>query len=336
MFFRILRLILAVGILVVVVRYAGWSSVVDVIQRLQLRYVPVLLLLTAVLIWISCVKWQLFIRAAGHSARVLHLMRIYTTSYFFNLFLPSIVGGDVARSVQLGKEFKNYQNVFIATFTERFTGFLAMNLIGVIFVALGAQVTKGVEAAVLAVAFCTLAAALVLYSHGLSQLAKNLVLKFLRLIGLKTLSRKFEKLLAQMIAAMEFIRANDRLFWLAMFYSVLFHFFAVVNTYVAALAIGWSEVSFARLCVVVPLVLLVSAAPITPSGIGVQESAFVYFLTRIGATAAEGLGVGLVLRAKGIVTACIGGLIWIVFRESDERRAKDGVSTSSVECNSSC
>jgi uncharacterized membrane protein YbhN (UPF0104 family) len=93
--------------------------------------------------------------------------------------------------------------------------------------------------------------------------------------------------------------------------SFLFHLLTVVNTYAAGWAIGWESPNFGGLFVVVPLILLVSMIPITPSGLGLTEGAFVFFLQRVGATEVEGLGVALVLRAKVVIIAAVGGLLWL-------------------------
>ena len=109
-------------------------------------------------------------------------------------------------------------------------------------------------------------------------------------------------------------RGNKRLLFRALLLSLFFHCLTVVNTYLAARAVGWENPDIGGLFMVVPLVLLVSMAPITPSGLGIQEGAFLFLLRRIGATEAEGLGVGLILRAKVFLLALVGALIWVKLR----------------------
>lgn len=101
-----------------------------------------------------------------------------------------------------------------------------------------------------------------------------------------------------------------------MLWSFAYHGFAVLNTYAAARAIGWNAPSMGELFVVVPLVLILSTIPLTPSGWGIQEGAFFYFLQRIGGTEAQSLGVGLVLRAKTLIIAALGGILWALMRPS--------------------
>ena len=304
-----LRLSIGLGIVVLLFWYVGFKHIVEVFFNLRWPYIAVLLALSVVLIWVSCLKWQLFIKSAGHEVSLLLLMRYYTQSYFFSMFMPSIIGGDVARSYQLGKQIGTYKSVFAATFIERFTGFLAMNLVGLVFVFLGAEATDGVELALIAVSTTTIALAVVLFSQTLSSSGFSLGLSALRLLGLTKLSIKLESVVPKIQESVEFARNDLQLFAKAMALAFLFHFLAAINTYIAALAVGWTDVSLGSMCIVVPLVLLVSVAPVTPSSVGVQEGAFLYFLTRVGATHPQALAVGVVLRAKNLLTALVGGLL---------------------------
>ena len=308
----ILRGALALALLLGLLWYVGFKTTFDVLFRADLLYLAGLFALAFLLIAVSCLKWQLFISAAGHQVRLLPLMRYYTTSYFFNLFMPSIVGGDVARSYQLGRELSSYRSIFAATFVERFTGFAAMVLVGLIFVLGGVKITEGIEYAVYSVAAITFGASAVLLSRRVCDLACRILKGTAAAAGLVSAVGFIERWYPKLIEAIEFVHGKPRLMFKALLWSLLFHFLAVVNTYVAARAIGWDTADLAGLCVVVPLVLLVSIAPVAPSGIGIQEGAFVYFLTRLGATQPQALAVAILLRAKNIVIALIGGMLWLL------------------------
>ncbi len=317
-----LRAAIAFLLLAGMVYLVGAGELISVLARIDIRYVFALVGMSFVLIFLSCVKWQLFIRAWGHDTPVLELMRLYTITYFYNVFAPSFLMGDVARSYHLGKRLESQKDAFVVTFLERVTGLLAMVLLGTLFVGFGAKATAGVEAAILVVAFFALLGAFVCFSESAFNFATGVVLKLLEMLRLRKLQSKLEKLFGEISKAVDIGRRNQALFFKAMFWSVLFHFGTVVNTYVAARAIGWSDPDFAGLCIVVPLVLLVAIAPITPSGIGIQEGAFMFFLERIGATRPEALGVGLVLRAKNLITAFFGWLLWLTLKNNAPKNAE--------------
>ena len=303
-----------------------------VFRQIDPIWVFYLLALAVVMVWASCLKWQLFIRASGNEVPILHLMKLYTVGYFFNTFTPSYVGGDVARSFHLGKYLSNQRDAFISTFLERFTGLLAMSLLGVLFLALGAKATAGLSLAILTVAVGALALSLLCFSKTVAErcfpLGKNLIAAF----APKKLKDKLLLIADRADEGMRYARANRVLLAKALVLSLFFHCLTVLNTYLAARSVGWENPDIAGLFVVVPLVLLVSMAPITPSGLGIQEGAFLFFLKRIGGEHAQGLGVGLVLRAKVVLLGVVGGLLWLhVRKQNPAAKAPSNVDPNGVE-----
>jgi uncharacterized protein (TIRG00374 family) len=115
-------------------------------------------------------------------------------------------------------------------------------------------------------------------------------------------------------AALNLARREKKLLAHALLLSFLFHTLTVVNTLICAYAVGWNTAPVGDLFVVLPLILLVGALPVAPGGLGLQEGAFVFFLTGIGATPAHALGIGLILRAKSYLLALIGWLFWLTLK----------------------
>ncbi len=332
----VLRFLLAITLLSVSCFLVGVDELLAIGEGIRWHLFILLVLFSAVMIWASCVKWQVFVRAAGHDIGVLRLMRFYTLGYFYNSFLPSYFGGDIARSLYLGDELSNLKSGFATTLLERFTGLLAMTLLGAVFVAVGAEVTAGVELAILIVAICSVICALVLFSEKVSSCAFSII-KSVSKIFPKVINEKINWFIDKLDQAMAFSRSDTRLFLVAMFWSFIFHLLTVINTYLAAITVGWDNPDLSGLFVVVPLVLLISMIPITPSGLGLQEGAFLFFLSRLGASQGEALGVGLVLRVKVFIIAIIGGLLWAnlsshrVSKESPKERGKVDANCTKAE-----
>jgi uncharacterized membrane protein YbhN (UPF0104 family) len=106
----------------------------------------------------------------------------------------------------------------------------------------------------------------------------------------------------------------------ALILSVVFHLLTIVNTAAVGAAVGWEGIPWGGLLVVVPLILLIGAVPISPQGLGIQEGAFVFFLHVVGATTGQALAIALILRAKSYLLAICGALVWIVWRGSFSER----------------
>jgi uncharacterized membrane protein YbhN (UPF0104 family) len=107
---------------------------------------------------------------------------------------------------------------------------------------------------------------------------------------------------------------RPRLFLKAMALSFLFHCLTVVNTALAAAAIGWYEFSVVELFVIIPFVLLIGALPLTPMGLGIQEGAFFFFLQLLGASPEQALAIPLLLRAKSYLLAIPGAFFFFLVK----------------------
>jgi uncharacterized protein (TIRG00374 family) len=104
--------------------------------------------------------------------------------------------------------------------------------------------------------------------------------------------------------------------------SFVFHLLTIVNTAAVGYAVGWTDIPWRGLLVVVPLILLVGAVPISPQGLGIQEGAFVFFLHSVGATTGQALAIAVVLRAKSYLLALCGALVWWIRKDAWAREAQ--------------
>jgi len=315
-----LRFLLAFGVLIALFYIVGVGELVAVFQQIQLVYIVYLLVLAVVMIWASCLKWRLFVRASGHEVSILRLMKLYTVGYFFNTFAPSYIGQDVSRSFYLGRYVESQKDAFIATILERFTGLLAMSLLGLTFVMIGTKATAGVEAAIITVAFLCVLLAFIFFSNSCAKFFFKSADWFLKTFLKGQLRERLTLYLDKVQPALDKARGDSRLFFKAMLLSLFYHSLTVVNTYIAARAIGWDSPDIGGLFVAVPLVLLVSMIPVTPSGLGIQEGAFLFFLERIGGSREQGLSVGLVLRAKAMIIAAVGGLLFLTLKKEERNK----------------
>lgn len=298
------------SLIVFLVYVADWHVVLLSLSQVSLPDLLILLALAALLILVSVIKWRAFLAKLGISASLPHLYRLYLVGYFVNLVMPSYIGGDVVRSLYVGKEVDKARAVS-ATVLERYTGLLAM--IGMACVALlfAHGLPGQVRLLVSLVALVAVFGSAALFSRRASWLLEILAFPH----AWRALCRRVEDGLV--------MGAKDpRLLLSAMALSALFHVLTVVNTMAVAHAVGWTGAGWGDLFVVVPLVLIVGAVPISPQGLGIQEGAFVFFLKGCGASEAEALAVGLVLRAKSYLLACLGGALSLGLRKGQPGEAR--------------
>lgn len=298
------RSLVGVGVLIALFVFFDLRAVLAALSQIRLVDLSILLGLSVLLILVSVLKWQAFLERLGIRHSIGYLFKLYLVGYFVNLIMPSSLGGDFVRSVHAGAA-RDKVRAFSATMLERYTGLVAMVGMAVVSLAWAPQVT--VEIRILT---ACLALGLIVCSFAIGS---GLFVWALRTVRFPAwLVERAERLRSGLVWGL-----SDRpLLVKAAILSLLFHLLTVLNTAAVAHAVGWSGVPYLDLLVVVPLILLVGAVPISPNGLGIQEGAFLYFLHLVGASTPQALAIALVLRAKSYVLALCGGVCWLSLRGS--------------------
>lgn len=293
--FKIIASILVFGLLLSQVEI---SQLFDAFKGLTFGSILFLMLISFILLYVSAIKWSYFLKAFGSPVSVVRLFNLYLLGYFVNLIAPSYIGGDAARSYYIGKDVGQHK-AFAATILERYTGLVAMLSLGVVFVWFVELVTLPMKLAIFGAALGLVIATVFVLSPKLLEVLTRIPL----------LSKSVPHL-RKIQESLHLAKGDRFLLAKALALSYLYHTFTVINVLSAAYVVGWIDPPIRELFVALPLVLLISALPLTPNSLGIQEGAYYYFLSGLGAPGSAALAIGLILRAKQYVLALLG---WIVF-----------------------
>lgn len=295
-----LKSVLAVVAALIIYRYVSPQELLQALSELSLIDISVLLLISLALVTVSVLKWSLFLHRVGIIAAFCKLFGLYLMGYFVNLLMPSFLGGDIVRSIALGKS-TNRTHALAATALERYSGIVVMLAMATVSACVSNVVTPEIVMVVTIAGLGCVVSTWIIFSGGMTTVVTCLRMPQKIITLVDTLHKGL------------LLGIEDRgLLLKALILSALFHLLTVVNTAAVAFAIGWREVPLDGLLVVVPLILLIGAIPVAPQGLGIQEGAFVYFLHSVGATTGQALAIALVLRAKSYVLALCGGLVWLL------------------------
>jgi glycosyltransferase 2 family protein len=312
-----IRLITGIVLMAFVIWWVGLEKVGAAFSRIRLVWVIPILVTAYLGIALSCLRWKALLAARGINVSVHPLTFYYTIGYFFSSFLPSMFGGDLVRSYIFGKKIKSQLESFASVFMERLTGLAG--LVGVAFVASVINYATLAEAG-LALFMSAVFAGFIIFLILLFN--KPLVDYLGGRVKWKRLAKWRERFAAFHDAIYSF-RSQKKTVAIALAYSVLFQFLTSVNTYIVCLALGL-QVRLLDIMIVVPLILLICTLPLTPNSMGVWEASFAFFFSRLGVPEAGALSIGLVLRAKNILVALLGGVFYTISgKELKAREATD-------------
>ena len=248
---------------------------------------------------VAIIKWRMMVNLAGAGLDHVQAARCLFAGLFGNLFLPSMVGGDIVRAGLALRLGKSKAGVLLGSLLDRMLDMVALATVA----GMGALLIPGHLDPQLARLFWMALGVLAVGSiGGLAMVWLALRRRFSfrirrKLVRLRTAGRKMS-------------RAPGRVL-LAWVLGVTFQTSLVALMTRVAAECGLF-VPFAGWLFAYPMAKLAALVPVTQGGIGVREAALAVLLKPFGAPAVLTVAAGLVWQTIIISTALIGGLFVFV------------------------
>lgn len=309
----LLKLLVSAGLLYLLYRRVDARALALQLRATRPFWLVFFLLLLGFNTLISSLKWRMLLAADGIRQPLWRLFASHLTGSFFNLFLPSTIGGDVYRVADIGRHSARTVNTAASIMADRLTGFMALALYGLVFPFAARRYIPNWDNRLLLLPALALA--------GLSAVAAVLWEQRLlrRLAGLlpaaarPRVTRVLDSVLASMAA---YTRVPS--VWLgSLAIALLFQFAAIVAVYSLGRSLGL-ELGLLPFCFFVPFITLMEMIPISIFGIGLRDVGYATFMEAVGRTADDAAALSLLYVAATLVYVSLGGVIF-VFRRAPPR-----------------
>lgn len=310
---RIALLLIKISISLGLLMYLFWK--IDLSQFAKtLHAIQIFPFLTAGILYIGCqylssYRWQVLLRAHGIYVPVNRLFSFYLVGMFFNNFLPTSIGGDVVKGYDLYRHSGRGKEAITTVLLERYTGLVALIIIGLAALLVGYQYFPDPVTAILlsGIAAGFICGTLVV----ISRYSRTLCLRTTRRFNLKRLSRIIYKI----YRPFERYKTHKWIF----LYSIIISFgIQVLNILVYILVADALNISISGgyFFLFFPVITIISMLPLSINGLGIRDGLMVYLFSKIEVPMNHALSLSL---SWFFVVTCIsllGGLIFIVRKDS--------------------
>jgi uncharacterized protein (TIRG00374 family) len=244
---------------------------------------------------------------------VRNLFGIYCIGLYFNMILPSLIGGDVIKIYYAGRPSKKYAQSFAAAFLDRDAGMFAMMIIACIS-ALIHPVTiprVHVSAIIWSVFMAFVLGNIAIFVPRTHRLLTDI----LHRLKLSKIAVKVDMI----SSAFQIMGTHKAVLLWSLFISFINQLLVIAVTWIMALGLQM-KVSFYHFLIIVPVVTLISMIPISISGLGLRESSFEIMLGSVGAPPGSGIALGLVSSLFLFLTSLPGGIVYIFFKNRTDKQ----------------
>jgi uncharacterized membrane protein YbhN (UPF0104 family) len=210
-------------------------------------------------LYISTIRWRLLLMNGFGMKRLFSLCLLGS---FFNTFLPGLIGGDAVKAYYLYKETGKMGQTLASVFMDRYIGFVALMLIGIVAFPFGFSYFSGswVE-------------------WTLPFIVLSFILISLIFFGLK-IGKRFGPV-KEIYGYFDVYKRRKALMTETLALSFLVQFCGILSVYVLALGLGL-EVPPVVFLMFLPIIIALSTAPVSISGLGIREASFVLLFGFVG------------------------------------------------------
>lgn len=301
------RVLVSGGILAWLGSRMDWSQVVAAFAGLKWGYWVVALALHLVCQLLCCVRWMWLSRPLGFEQPLGRFTSIYFVGMFFNLFLPTSVGGDAVRAVYLANGSGRVMPAVLSVLLDRISGVVV--LIGLACIAAAyspVDLPAQFRLVIFGIGTCA----------GLGLLSLPLLVQLSRMLPAKNKLRRFIRRIRDSV---RLLRSRPGILFGTTLLSVVVQVLNVVLVALIGLALQL-DVPLVYYGVAVPMVTLATLIPISLNGMGLREAGMVLLLGPAGASAASAVSLAFLWFLAQTTASLFGAAVYLLghFRRPEE------------------
>ena len=293
---NIIKLIITIAIFYFLFRNIDFVQFSKLIFNSHGGWIAVALLMQLTSTYLAAYRWFKISQLLVFKEKLSFYVQSYFKGTFFNQVLPSSIGGDAVRIIDLTREGYDKKDALYGVFVDRVVG-----LVGLLVLNLAATLiffgTFERDFSLLIILITV---------GGISGF--SLLFHLHRLTFLENI--KGLNLFVKLANRLNSLYASRMLLVKHISISVIVHLFSVLTMYGLSLALGL-DLSFQTLLIAVPPVFLLTIVPISLAGWGVREGAMIGIFMLVGADQTKVLAMSILYGLLLILSALPGSYFWI-------------------------
>jgi glycosyltransferase 2 family protein len=284
----------------------SWSTLFTTLAHAQHTWLLMGLALGVLCLVFSSYEWHCLVLAERIHTDLARLINLYLVGIAFSHFLPSNMGGDVAKAFYVGRDSGNMAGATSSVMLSRIIGFLGMLLIALPSLLIWhSWFTSRVI-----VGFLLLSLLLIVLISGTMIISVCLPKASSRLLKSRWIPKCAVITAVEVGQTLSTAVRKPRSLTIAILFSILFWIASFLNYYGYAVALGIHVPLFFYI-IAIPFSSLFAFLPVSINGFGVREGALVYVFSTIHVSSSTSLLLAFLVDTQMLLFGVIGGCIYL-------------------------
>ena len=298
----IIKISISLALLIFLFSRIDFKQTISYIRTVEPMYFICAVLLFIFVMFLGIARWSVLLKMFKKDLSFWRIFVSHCGGLFFNVFLPSTIGGDIARTVDLSLHTKDNSSIFATVFLDRLCGFLALVLIALsgFFYGYFYGFTRDLRLLI----FIMILAAIVAFVFLLifSKKMFNIVNKITKFKALRNYFTKFHNCCYS-------FRFQKIVLMRTILLSLLIQGLFSVVVYFIGMSLG-IKLNVIYYLILIPIVNSISFLPISLGGLGLRDNVAVVLFSTLGVASDKVVAMTLLIFAFIFSIGIIGGIIY--------------------------
>ncbi|MCX5697635.1 MAG: lysylphosphatidylglycerol synthase transmembrane domain-containing protein [Candidatus Omnitrophica bacterium] len=250
-------------------------------------------------------RWEMLLKALDFKLPLKRVIISFSGGVYSSLLLPSTVGGDFTRSIDLGVHTKRPRAIVATVLLDRLSGYVGLAILVLFSLFLGWGLIKNDKSVLISVAVIILILVVIL-----AVLFNTFLFSRVNKLLNSPKSGKFRESLRNLHEEMHVFRNNKKVILMNIILSLFIQAVTPISSYIIALSLG-IKMNLIYFFIFLPIIGAITLLPISIGGLGLRENMTVLFLAKAGVAKSSAVAISLINFSFIVVYACIGGLIYV-------------------------
>lgn len=254
---------------------------------------------------LGLLRWKMLLNAADIRLSFKRVIIAFAGGMFFNLFLPSTIGGDLVRSLDLAAHTRRPREVVATVFLDRLSGYMGLVAMALLAVSFGRSFIQD-KSVFIYIAIIT-AILIGILTVSFNNFLFSKINKLLRPPN----AGRIREWLRDLHQEIHIFKRHKKAIVNNLVLSFIIQAINPAVFYVIALSLG-IKINIVYFFVFLPIISAVTMLPISIGGLGLRDATTIFFFTRAGVSKDLTFAMSLLAFFFILICASVGGIIYVL------------------------
>lgn len=306
---KVLPLLLRIGISIILLFFlfkfqqVDTHKVLESIKNADKGFLFLALIVSLFCYILAIFRWEMLLRGAKIHLSLKRVIISFSGGVFFNALLPSTVGGDLVRSIDLSTHTKRPREVVATVLLDRLSGYAGLVIVALLSLLFGWKLIhhKSVLLSIAVITGVLFAVLLILFNRFLYSKINQILHS--------PKAGRIREAVKNLHHEVHIFRHHKKIIVNNLILSVLIQGIAPLSFYITALALG-IKINIIYFFIYLPIISAITLLPISIGGLGLRENITKIFFVQAGVVDNAAVAMAILNTFFIFVYAGIGGIIY--------------------------